>query len=170
VRDLSPKNLGRIAWAVSTALGCFVAALLGLVPEMLIGWTLHLPHPGLVVLGTALAILLGLGGLLITLPACSFVCIGLVGGVSFCRKMGAPQTYQLTHQATLRIDGFVLAVVYPDKPESLFDLNLLAPADQRQLLYLLRERWTGAEHPWNPRLGEEIEAALQEAEQWMVYA
>jgi len=36
--------------------------------------------------------------------------------------------------------------------------------DRRHLLFLLRERWLDAERPWNPRLGEEIEAALEEAD------
>jgi len=52
-------------------------------------------------------------------------------------------------------------MIYPDKPESLFDLDLLEPEDQRLLLYMLRKRWLDAERPWNPRLGKEIEAALE---------
>src|SRR5258706_12478859 len=55
-RDLSPKNLSSIYWAISTGFGCFVAALVGLGPSILIGWTLHLPHPLLVVVGTRAAI------------------------------------------------------------------------------------------------------------------
>jgi hypothetical protein len=68
----------------------------------------------------------------------------------------------LNSHITLRINGFVLAIIQPDRPESLFDLQLLAPQDQRQLLTLLRERWAEeAEHTWNPTLGDEIEAALR---------
>ena len=45
VRDLSSKNLSSIYWAIGTTLSCFIAALVGLIPEILIGWTIHLPHP-----------------------------------------------------------------------------------------------------------------------------
>lgn len=168
VRDLSPKNLSSIYWAVGTALSCFIAALVGLIPEILIGWTLHLPHPALVVICTAAAIVLSLAGLAVTLVASSFVLIGWVGGISFCRKMGAPQTYQLSNQTTLRIDGFVLSIIHPDQQESMFDLELLHVEDQRHLLYLLHKRWLDAERPWNPRLGEEIEAALWEADRFTI--
>jgi hypothetical protein len=168
VRDLSPKNLSSIYWAVGTALSCFIAALVGLIPEILIGWTLHLPHPALVVICTAAAIVLSLAGLVVTLVASSFVVIGWVGGISFCRKMGAPQTYRLSNQTTLRIDGFVLSIIHPDQQESMFDLQLLDVEDQRHLLYLLHKRWLDAECPWNPRLGEEIEAALWEADRFTI--
>ena len=159
VRDLSPKNLSSIYWAVGTAFSCFIAALIGLVPEMLLGWTLHLPHPALVVLCTAAAIALGLAGLVVTLIASSFVLIGLVGCVSFCRKMGASLTYRLSNQTMLRIDGIVLTVMYPDQQESTLDLDLLDAEDQRHFLFLLHKRWIEA---GCPRLGEEIEAALEE--------
>src|SRR5579864_6613203 len=131
VRDLSPKNLSSIYWAVGTALSCFIAALVGLVPEILLGWTLHLPHPVLVVLCTTAAIALSLAGLAVTLVAASFILIGWIGGISFCRKMGAPQTYQLSGETTLRIDGFVLTIIHPEQQESLFDLNLLDAEDRR---------------------------------------
>jgi len=58
----------------------------------------------------------------------------------------------------------VLTIIHPEQQESLFDLNLLDAEDRRLLLFLLRERWLDAERPWNPRLGEEIEAALEEAD------
>src|SRR5260370_1595559 len=73
VRDLSPKNLSSIYWAVGTALSCFIAALGGLVPEILIGWTLHLPHPALIVICTAVAIAFSLAGLAITPGASLFL-------------------------------------------------------------------------------------------------
>ncbi len=168
VRDLSPKNLASIYWAVGTALSCFAAALIGLIPVILVGWTVHLPHPALVVLCTAAAIALSLAGLAVTLVASSFVLIGWIGCVSFCRKMGAPQTYRLSNQSTLRIDGFVLSIIHPDQQESMFDLNLLDVEDQRRLLFLLHKRWLDAERPWNPRLGEEIKAALEEAERFTI--
>ena len=164
VRDLSSENLASIFWLVSTELSCCIALLIGLIPEMLIGWTLHLSHAMLAVLATGVAILLSLAGLAIVLPAFSFIVIGLVGSVSFCRKMGSLHTYQLTNQASLSIDGFVLTIIYPDAPEAMLDLKLLNPQDQRHLLHLLRERWLGAQDTWNPQLGDEIEAALVETE------
>ncbi|HZU67549.1 MAG TPA: hypothetical protein VFA09_09740 [Ktedonobacteraceae bacterium] len=163
-RDLSPKNLSSIYWLVSTVFGCFLAALVGLVPLILIGWTLRLPHPLLVVLGTSLASILSLAGLIVTAIALAFVLIGFAGSISFCRKMGAPQTYNLTQQASISINGFVLSILYPDQQESLFDLNLLEPADARHLLHLLHERWFAAQSDWNPTLGQEIEEALCQAE------
>ena len=45
VRDLSSKNLAGIYWAIGTTLSCFIAALVGLIPEILIGWTIHMPNP-----------------------------------------------------------------------------------------------------------------------------
>ncbi|SRR6266487_22374 len=163
VRDLSPKNISSIYWAVGTTLSCFIAALVGLIPEILIGWTLHLQHPALVVLGTGAAIALSLAGLAVSLVALSFIVIGWIGCVSFCRNMGAPQTYRLSNQTSMRIDGFVLSIIHPEQQESMFDLNLLDVEDQRHLLFLLRKRWLDAESLWDPRLGEEIEAALVEA-------
>src|SRR6266516_3723202 len=81
VRDLSDENLASIFWFVSTALLCFVAVLVGLLPEMLIAWTLQLSHPVLAVLVTVLAIVLSGAGLAISLPALSFVVIGLIGSI-----------------------------------------------------------------------------------------
>jgi hypothetical protein len=164
-RDLSPKNFISIFWAVFTTFACFLVMLLGLTPTFLIGWTLHFSNPVLVFFSTILAFLLSLGGLAVSVPCGIFFLIGLVCGVSFCRQMGAQQRYQLSTQTILRLDGSVLAILHPDKPETLFDLQLLTSEDQRQLLLLLRERWVEAEHPWNPTLGAEIETALQEAEQ-----
>jgi hypothetical protein len=164
-RDLSPKNFISIFWAVATTFSCFVVMLIGLAPAVLIGWTLHLTNPVLLVFATGAAFLLSLGGLIVSVPFGAFFLIGLMGGVSFCRRMGAMQTYILNSQTTLRINGFVLAIIQPDNPESLFDLHLLATQDQRQLLTLLRERWSEESgRLWNPALGDEIEAALKRAE------
>lgn len=161
-RDLSPKNFTSIFWLVATTFSCFVVMLIGLVPAVLIGWTLHLSNPVLLVFATGAAFLLSLGGLVVSVPFGAFFLIGFMGGISFCRKMGARQTYILSSQTTLRINGFVLAIIQPDNPESLFDLQLLTPQDQRQLLTLLRERWSEESEPsWNPTLGDEIEAALR---------
>jgi hypothetical protein len=161
VRDLSHENLLSIFWLVGTVFLCCLATQIGLIPEMLLGWTLHLPHPALVVLGTGVAILLGLAGLVVSAIAGSFVVIGLVGSISFCRNLGAPHTYQLSSQTRIMIDGFVLTIIYPDKPESMLDLNLLDADDQKRLLHLLHDRWLEADRPWNPALGEEIAQALK---------
>lgn len=169
VRDLSPKNFASIYWATGTAFSCFLAALLGLVPVILIGWTLHLPHPVLAFLATAAALILSLAGLAVTLVASSFIVIGLIGSLSFGRRLGAPHTYLLSSHTTIRIDNLVLTVIYPDRPETMFDLNLLAPRDQRHLLMLLQKRWLAARRPWNPRLDEEIAAALEEAQHFTTY-
>ena len=164
VRDLSHENLSSIFWLVSTALSCFLTTLAALLPEMVLGWTLQLSSPLWAVLGTVVMIVLSIAGLAVALPAFSFVVIGLVGSISFGKKMGSPHIYRLTSQASLSINGFVLSIIYPDAPESLIDLNCLNSDDQRHLLYLLRERWNGTERQWNPQLGEEIEAALEAAE------
>src|SRR6266571_474235 len=160
VRDLAPQNLASIFWMVGTWLSCFVAVLVGLIPEMLIGWTLQLAHPVLATFATIAAIVLSVVALAVMLPALSFVIIGGFGVVSFWRNMGAPHVYRLSGQASLSIEGFVLTIMYPDAPESMLDLNMLDPEDRRYLLHLLRERWHGARDVWNPRLGDEIEAAL----------
>lgn len=164
VRDLSPENLLSIFGLMTTALSCFAVLIVGLIPEILIGWTLQMPNVALAVFSTTVALLLGIGGLGLSLPAGSFIVIGIVGSFSYCRKMGSRQIYRLTDQTTLTIDNFVLTILYPDAPESMLDLKLLDADDQRQLLSLLHKRWLAAERPWNPLLGEEITAALEEAE------
>jgi hypothetical protein len=164
VRDLSHENLSGIFWLISTALTCFLTALLGVIPEMLLVWTLHLSSPLLAIFATGLVLVLSVAGLVLTLPFLSFIVIGIVGSVSFCRKMGSPQVYHLTSQATLSIDSFVLTIIYPDTPETMIDLNILEADDQRHLLHLLLECWIGAQRPWNPSFGEEIVAALAETE------
>ncbi len=162
VRDLSSKNLSSIYWAIGTTLSCFIAALVGMIPEILIGWTIHLPHPMLVVICTAIAILLSMAGLVVTLVAISFILIGWMGCFSFCRKIGAPQTYQLDRQTTIRLDGFVLSITHPHQQEVVFDLNLLELKDQHRLFSLLQNCWLDAEVAWNPGSGEEIEAVQKE--------
>jgi hypothetical protein len=169
-RDLSPKNLISIFWAVATTFACFVVMLVGLAPAVLIGWTLHLTDPALLILATIAACVLSLGGLALSLPFGIFFLIGLICGISFCRKMGAPQTYVMNNQTTLRIGGFVLAIIHPDKPETLFDLQLLLPTDQQQLLSLLLAHWQEAKDSRNTSLGDEIEAALRKAEKQVVSA
>jgi len=163
-RDLSPKNFPSIFWAVATTFSCFVVMLVGLIPAVLVGWTLHFANPVLLVFSTLAAFILSLAGLLLALPFGAFFLIGLIGGISFCRKMGAAQRYVLGSQTIVRVDGLSLAIIHPDTPESLFDLQLLPLAEQHRLLTLLRERWMESEHTWNPALGEEIEAALRDSE------
>lgn len=163
VRDLSAKNLGSVFWLVGTALACMTAAVVGIVPISLLNWSLHVPHPALVVLSTCLVIVLAIAGLMLTAISGAFVVIGWVGSISFCRNLGAPFTYDLSAQTTLMIDDFVLTVISPDRPESMLDLDQLQPDDRRSLLFLLREQWLEAHRPWNPLLGEEIAAALDGA-------
>jgi hypothetical protein len=168
VRDLSPKNLSGIYWAIGTTLSCFIAALVGLIPEIFIGWTIHLPHPMLVVICTGIAILLSLAGLAVTLVATSFLFIGWIGSFSYCRKVGAPETYQLDRQTSMRLDGFVLSITHPHQQEAVFDLNLLDWKDQHLLFSLLYEFWLDAECTWNPGLGEEIEAVQKEIDRFTI--
>ncbi len=163
VRDLSAENLVSIFWAVATTFACFCVMMLGLLPAALIGWTTHLSSPTLVFFLTLIAVLLSLAGLVLAIPFGVCFVVGMVCWVSFCRHMGASQTYTLGAQTTLRIDDCVLAIMHSDKPETLFDLQLLTPEDRHRLLTLLRQRWQEAEHTWNPTLGEEIEALLSEA-------
>ena len=162
VRDLSHENLVNIFHILSRALACFLAALVGLVPTMLIGWTLHLPHPALVILGTAAAIVLSIAGLAVTIGATTICVIGCIGCISFCRTIGSLQTYQLAGQTTLTIEGFELVITFPDKPESMISLDLFESDDQRHLLHLLRKRWIDTQGLWNPSLDDEIETALKE--------
>jgi len=166
VRDLSPKNFSSVYGLLRAAFACFLAALLGLAPDILIGWTLHLPHPALIVLASALSLILSLAGLVLTLVSASFIIIGIIGSVSFIRKLGAPHTYQLSNQTTLRIDGLhspILTVSCPRLPETLFDLNLLHIQDQQRLLQLLRAHRLDA-HLLPPNLfDQDIDAALQQS-------
>ena len=117
------------------------------------------PHPMLVVIGTGVAILLSLVGLMVTLVATSFLLIGWIGCISFCRKAGAPQTYQLDRQTTMRLDGPVLSISHPHQQEVVFDLNLLNSKDLYHLSSILYKYWLDAECVWNPGLGEQIEVA-----------
>lgn len=141
VRDLSPENLKNIFWIMNSKFWCFVAVLVGLLPAMLLGWTLHLPNIILSVLTTSIVIVLSLAGLIASIIATSFIAVGCIGLISFCRKLGSSYTYQLDKQATIRIDNSTLTITYPGATESVIDLNLLAPDDRQQLLALLHKRW-----------------------------
>ncbi len=137
VRDLSAENLKSIFWLMNSAFWCFVTTLIGLVPAILIGWTLKLSNPLLMFTTTGIAIILSIAGLIISIAAASVVVIGFVGGVSFGRKLGSSNTYQLNGQATIRIDNFVLTIIYPGNPESMVDLNLLTTDDQTAIAFAI---------------------------------
>lgn len=154
VRDFSPGNLSNIFAMLSTTLALFVVALVGLLPGGLIGWTLHLPQPVLAVLATAIAIIVSVAGVLVTLIALLFAIIGCLGSISACRDMATPQTYPLTSQTTLIIEGFVLSIISADKAESMIDLDLLHTEDLDYLLNLLRKYRIAAQGMWNPQVDE----------------
>ena len=164
VRDLSAENLKSIFWLMNSTFWCFVTALIGLIPAILIGWTSRLSNPLLMMSTTGIAVILSIAGLIISIAAATVVVIGCIGGISFGQRLGSSNSYQLNGQATIRIDNFVLTVIYPGNPESMVDLNLLSIDDQRQLLALLHKRWVAGEQAWNPTLGEEIAQALMAAE------
>lgn len=164
VRDLSPKNFAGIYRMIGASFTCFLVTLIGLAPCILIGWTLHLDHLVLIVLTTAIAVAVSLAGFTLSLIFATFVVISLIGARAFTRTLGASHTYPLSKLTTLRIDNNVLTITCPDRPETLFDLNLLHPHDQHHLLHLLRQH-TGQENIIQPRQtplpGQRIEAALQ---------
>ncbi len=159
VRDLSAENLKSIFWIMNSAFWCFVAVLIGLLPIMLIGWTLHLSNISLVIVTTSVAIVLSLAGFVVSIIAVSFIVVGCVGLVSFCRKLGSSHTYQLDKQAMIRIDSFTLTITYPSATESVVDLNLLAADDQHQLQKLVRKSITSGDerHSWQDNLISSLE-------------
>ena len=161
VRDLSPENLKSILWVMNSAFWCFTVALIGLFPGILVGWTLHLPHPPLVIIATGIAVILGLAGLGISIIALSFLILGSIGCISFCRQLGSSHTYELNGQTKLSIDKLVLTIIQPDKPESMIDLRLLSVEDRECLLLSLRKRWIDSEQKWSPSFGTELALALE---------
>lgn len=161
VRDLSPENLKSILWVMNSAFWCFLAALLGLSPWVLAGWTLHLPSPLLVIIATTIVGILGLVGLVISLISLSFIIFGTIGCVSFCRQLGSSLPYQLNGQTKLNIDNLVLTIIQPDKPESMIDLRLLSVEDRERLLLSLRKRWLDSADKWSPGFGAELALALK---------
>lgn len=161
VRDLSPENLGSIFWVMNSAFWCFIAVLVGLFPSILLGWTLHLPYPLLIVISTGIAIILGLAGLVVSIIAISFIVIGCIGCISFCYRLGSSHTYELNGRTSLSIDKFVLTIIQPDRPESMIDLHLLSVKDQKRLLLLLRKHWIEAQQKWSPDFGAEIARTLE---------
>jgi hypothetical protein len=85
-------------------------------------------------------ILLGIAGMALSVTFGSFVVVGCLGAITFCRNLGAERTYPLNDHTTLRLDDAILTIIYPGKPESMIDLASLDPADQRCLLALLHDR------------------------------
>ena len=162
VRDLSPKNFHAIYRMVGSSFACFLVTLIGLSPCILIGWTLHLSHLILMLLTTAIAIAVSLAGLVLSLIFGTFLIICIIGARALSRALGAPHTYHLTTLTTLRVDNNTLTITCPNRPETLFDLNLLHPHDQLHLLQLLQQhtRQDSLAHPPTP-LDQQIEAALQ---------
>ncbi len=163
VRDISSDNLASIFWMLNASFWCFVAVLVGLVPIILIGWTLHITPVPLAIVATALAILLSLAGLALSATISSFILVGCFGAVSFWQKLGLVHTYKLNTHTTLRCDDNILTVIYPDMPESMFDLNTLDKSDKHLLLSLLRERWLASEGLWTLSFDNEEGEKIQEA-------
>ena len=162
VRDLSPKNFHAIYRMVGSNFACFLVTLIGLSPCILIGWTLHLSHLILMLLTTAIAIAVSLAGLALSLIFGTFLIIGIIGARALTRALGAPHTYHLTSLTTLRVDNNILTITCPNRPETLFDLNLLHPHDQLHLLQLLQQHTRQDSLAYSPTpLDQQIEAAIQ---------
>jgi hypothetical protein len=149
VRDTSFGNLGSIFWVLNASFWCFIAVLVGLVPIILIEWTIRLSPFLLSVVATGVAIVLSLAGLVVSVVSASFIFIGVVGLFSFSNKLGATHIYTMDNKLTIRLDGSILTAIYPDMPEIMLDLNSFEPRDQRFLLSLLHERWENAERSWS---------------------
>src|SRR5262249_17396452 len=119
VRDLSPENFKSIFWIMNSAFWCFIVVLIGLSPDIIPNWTLHLSSALLVIIGTSIVVLLSLIGLGISIVACVFIIIGCIGCISFCHKLGSSYTYELNGRTRLSIDNFILTIIQPDRPESM---------------------------------------------------
>ena len=162
VRDLSPKNFHAVYSMVGSSFTCFLVTLVGLAPFILIGWTLHLSRLILIVITTTAAIAISVAGLILSLIFATFLIIGLIGARSLARTLGASHTYFLTPLTTLRIDNDTLTITCPNQPETLFDLHLLHPHDQRHLLHLLQQHIRHSSVTSLPApLDSHLEAALQ---------
>ena len=139
VRDLSPKNFHAVYSMVVSSFACFFVSLAGLSPLILIGWTLTFSNPLLLVVTTAITIALGVAGFILSLIFGTFLVIGLFGVRALARSLGVSHTYRLTPLTSLRIDHGVLTITCPNQPETLLDLHLLQPRDQRHLQHLLQQ-------------------------------
>jgi hypothetical protein len=146
VRDLSAENMVSGFWMMHAKFWCLVTVLVGLLPAMLLGWTVSIVNPILMVLATGGILLLGIAGLVLSITFGSFIIIGCLGAITFCRNLGRERTYSLNDHTILRLDGAILTIIYPGKPESMVDLASLDPADQHCLLTLLDGR-LDIQHP-----------------------
>ena len=139
VRDLSHENFISIFWMMHAAFWCFILVLLGLSPEILLRWTLHLANPMLAFFTTALVVLLSLAGMVLCAVFGFFILVGCVGLFNTCRNLGALYTYKLDNRINIRLDDSNLTIIYPDKPEAMLDLNVLKPEERQRLFALLQE-------------------------------
>ncbi len=137
-RDLSHENFASIFWMLHAAFWCFIAGMVGLTPDMLLAWTLHLASPIWLVLLTALAVLLSLAGAVVAIIAASFIFVGCIGLFHICRKLGSLSVYPIDNRLVIHRDNLLLTIIYPDKPEALVDLAILVQEDQQKLLMLLQ--------------------------------
>ncbi|GAC1550968.1 MAG: hypothetical protein NVS2B2_00070 [Ktedonobacteraceae bacterium] len=164
VRDISAENLASIFWILNASFWCFVTVLVGLVPVILIGWTLHITPLLLAIVATGVAILLSLAGMVLSVTLSIFIIVGGFGAVSLWQKLGLVHTYKLDTHTTIRCDGNILTVIYPDMPESMLDLNALDKGDKHLLLALLHERWLASERLWTLSFDAAIEKSTQNVE------
>jgi len=146
VRDLSPANIISGFWMMHATFWCAVTVLVGLLPAMLLGWTVSIANPFLMLLATGVLILLTIAGLVLSITFGSIVVIGCFGAIPFCRNLGAERRYSLNDHTILRLDGTVLTIIYPGKPETMVDLASLDSSDQHCLLALLDGR-LDIQHP-----------------------
>lgn len=164
VRDISAENLASIFWILNASFWCFVTVLVGLVPVILIGWTLHITPLPLAIVATGVAILLSLAGIVLSVTFSSFIVVGCFGAVSFWQKLGLVHTYKLDTHTTMRCDDNILTIIYPDMSESMLDLNALDKGDKHLLLALLYERWLASERQWTLSFDAAIEKNMQNVE------
>jgi len=164
VRDISAENLASIFWILNASFWCFVIMLVGLVPVILIGWTLHTTPLLFAILATGVAILLSIAGIVLTITLSVFVIVGGFGVISLWRKLGSVHTYKLDTHTTIRCDGSTLTVIYPDMPESMLDLNALDKDDKQLLLALLHERWLASQCLWTLSFDTAIEKHVEKVE------
>ena len=168
VRDISAENLASIFWILNASFWCFVTVLVGLVPVILIGWTLHITSLLLAIVATGVAILLSLAGIVLSIAFSSFIVVGCFGAVSFWQKLGLVYIYKLDTHTTIRCDDTILTVIYPDMPESMLDLNMLSEGDKRLLLALLHERWLASDRLWTLSFDTAIEKYVEKTEPVLV--
>ena len=164
VRDISAENLASIFWILNASFWCFVVFLVGLVPVILIGWTLHLTPLLLSIVATSIALLLSVAGIVLSIALTIFIIAGGFGAVSLWQKLGLVHVYKLDAHTTIRCDGHILTVIYPDMPESMLDLNAFTHDDKHLLLALLHERWLASERLWTLSFDTAIEKAMENIE------